>query len=335
MNSLNSEFTIKNHKIKNRIVMPPMVTFGYADETGKVLEKHIKHYEEVAKGGAGIIIIESTASNPNINRLGLWDDSQIEGIGELAKSIKENEALAIIQLSFADNSEIDLLSKDDIKNIQDSYVSAAIRAKRAGLDEIEIHGAHGFLISRFFDERTNKRYDEYGGSTENRIRIVSEIIPKIKENCGEDFIVGVRMGCNIPDSNGAKEVAKALEESGADILHISTGFGNLLDTELSVPSNFPCNAIVYNGTKVKDAVNIPIIVVNEIKTADQASYLVENDLTDFVSIGRGILANPNWANEALNQGISVECMGCSTCQWFVDSSRCPGRRKYNKINNIE
>jgi NADPH2 dehydrogenase len=335
MNNLNSEFTIKNHKIKNRIVMPPMVTFGYADETNKVLDKHIKHYEECAKGGAGIIIIESTAVNPISNRLGLWDDSQIDGISKLAKSIKENEALAIIQLSFADDSEIDSLSKDNINNIKDSFVSAAIRAKNAGVDGIEIHGAHGYLINRFFDERTNKRIDEYGGSTENRTRIVSEIISKVKEACGDDFVIGVRMGCNIPDSNGSKEVAKALEKSGADILHISTGFGNLLESESNISEDFPCNAIVYNGTKIKDAVNIPIIVVNEIKTADQASYLIKNNLTDFVAIGRGILTNPNWANEVLNKELSVECMGCSTCQWFIDSSKCPGRRKYNKVNNIQ
>jgi len=184
----------------------------------------------------------------------------------------------------------------------------------------------------------SEKYDEYAdlsvldngikgkeGSFENRMRFALETIEMIKEEVGKDFIIGYRMGGNEPNLEDGKIIAKTLEAKGVDLLHVSAGIQG--ETIPETPKDFPYNWIVYMGTEIKNEVKIPVIVVNGIKTPSQGAYLVENDLADFVAIGRGHLVDPNWANKAELNKEPSPCLKCPKCLWFKDGRNCPGRKK--------
>jgi 2,4-dienoyl-CoA reductase-like NADH-dependent reductase (Old Yellow Enzyme family) len=217
------------------------------------------------------------------------------------------------------------LTSDEIANIQEDFLSAAIRAKKAGFDGIELHGAHGYLIDQFMSTLINKRDDAYGGSFENRARFALEIVHKIKKHTGENFIIGYRMGGNTPNLEEGIRLAKNLEENGVDLLHVSAGIrgGDLPKT----PEGFPYNWIVFMGTEVKKHVSIPVVTVNDIRTPERASYLIENNLVDLAAIGRGHLVDASWAEKAENNEEVISCLKCQKCSWFRDGRLCPRNRE--------
>jgi len=357
MISLNSSITICGKKIRNRIVMPPMLTFSFGQEDGKVSPRHIAHYEARAKGGAGLIIVEATAvARTGViaeKQLGLWEDAQINGFSDLAAACHRHGAIAIVQLlhagvngnaSFSDFAAPSACeaggkkgyeaSEEKIREIIGCFISAAVRAKRAGFDGIELHGAHNYLISRFFDPRSNTRTDAYGGSAENRARIASEILTGIRAQCGNDFILCCRLGANIPDRSGALEIMRCLQQAGADLLHISFGISNEFSPEENrVPDGFPCSVIAYQASILRKQLTVPVISVFGIRLPEQARFLVENDCTDFSAVGMGMLADPDWANKALSGNRVNPCLGCKNCVWNPawvggkDPDFCPAARK--------
>ncbi len=352
MPHLFSPIKIKNKEIKNRIVMPPMVCFGYAGNNGFVSEKNIRHYEARAKGGAGLIIVEATciARDGRLasDQLGIWSDEHIEGLKRLSQACQFHGAAVLIQIHHAglraprdvaetvlapsrcseyidDNRQVRELTVEDIKTIQQDFIKAAKRAKEAGFDGIELHGAHGYLISQFASPITNKRTDQYGGSLENRMRFAVEIIRQLKEFADENFIIGYRMGGNEPTLENGIQIAKILEDAGVELLHVSAGISSPEFPQPEVPREFPENLIVYCGTRIKSRVNIPVIVVNGIRMPQQAEYLVENNLADMVAVGRGLLIDPDWANKAKHGSEIKPCLACKRCLWYTEPDKCPGK----------
>lgn len=348
MSSLFHSMMIKNHKTKNRVVVPPMVCFGYSDEKGHVTKANIEHYEAFAKGGAGVIILEAHAvekeGRVSNNQLGLWEDDQIEGLKRIAEICDKYDSLALVQIHHAglktpktvsnlalepsnyekDGAVAREMTIAEIKRIQESFLKAAIRVKKAGFKGIELHGAHAYLINQFMSPITNVRTDNYGGNLENRMRFAVEIVEMIKEEVGKDFIIGYRMGGNEPTLEEGMIIAKTLEEKGVDLLHVSAGIQG--ETIPEAPKDFPYNWIVYMGTEIRKQVKIPVIVVNCIKTPSQAAYLVENDLADLVAIGRAHLVDASWANKAEQNKEPIPCLKCRKCLWFKDGKNCPGRK---------
>lgn len=350
MESMFKSRKIKNLEIKNRIVLPPMVCFSFAEGNGFVSEKNINHYESIAKGGAGLIIVEATCVNEkgrlSTDQLGIWSDKYIDGLKKISQTCHENGAKVFIQIHHAgirtskainedtatssdyNDGKVSAraMTKDEIHSIEEDFINAAIRAEKAGFDGIEIHGAHSYLLTQFFSKKVNKRKDEYGGSLDNRVRIAGRIVEGIKQNVNEDFIVGIRMGCNESDLETSIDMAKKFENMGIDYLHISTGFDNTRITE-NLPEDFPCNWIVYGGTKIKEHVNIPVIAVNSINTPEKAHYLIDHNLVDFVAIGRAHLADYNFTNHVKDGEKIIECLGCKPCSWFTNGDNCPRHRK--------
>lgn len=347
MNVLFTPRKIKNLEIKNRIVLPPLVCFSFAEENGFVSEKNINHYKTIAQSGTGLIIVEATCVNKKGRlspyQLGIWSDDYIEGLSKIAAVCHKHKAKAFIQLHHAglrisknineealSSSDYDdsktiarAMTKNEIHGIQQDFINAAIRAEKAGFDGIELHGAHSYLMTQFFSEKVNKRTDEYGGSLENRIRFTTEIFEGIKSKVNKDFIIGIRMGSNENSLECSIEMARRFESLGMDYLHISTGFDNKSPFNEELPDDFPCNWIVYGGVKIKEHVNIPVIAVNSIKTADQAIYLIANNLVDFVAIGRAQLADHNYTKHVKNEEPIEKCHGCSPCKWYTNGDNCP------------
>lgn len=346
MKSLFTSYKIKNLEIKNRIVVPPMVCFTFAAGDGFVSDKNINHYRSIAKGGPGLIIVEATCVNEkgrlSKDQLGIWSDKYIEGLKKISEVCHENGAKVFIQIHHAgirtskdlnvdtatssdyDDGKVSAraMTIEEIHSIEEDFINAAIRAEKAGFDGIEIHGAHSYLLTQFFSEKVNKRDDEYGGSLENRVRIADRIVSGIKKNVSKDFIVGIRMGCNENSLESSIDMAKKFEDMGVDYLHISTGFDNT-NINLQLPQDFPCNWIVYGGTKIKEAVNVPVIAVNGINLPEKAAYLTDNNLVDFVAIGRAHLADYNFTNHIKDNQEIITCLGCKPCSWFSNGDNCP------------
>ncbi|AIF49755.1 NADH:flavin oxidoreductase [Pelosinus sp. UFO1] len=327
MGKLSDEIIIRGKKIKNRIVMPPMMCFSFKGDNGGMYgEQYVDHYTRRAKGGTGLIIVQATSAQGAAKQLDVWSDEQMKPLEKIAQNCHNYGAAVMMQLSYGDIN-INELSVEEIHTMQLDCIAAASRAKQAGFDGVEYHFAHGYTLCRFLDPTSNTRTDSYGGILENRVRFLTEILPQIRVDVGEEFIVSIRMGGNIPDVAGAIEVAKVLEETGIDLLHVSFG---MKEPNNTVPDDFICSTIAFNGSEIKKHVNIPVIAVSEIFTAEQARFLVENEYVDFVAIGRGIFADENWANKVLANESIQQCRNCGgitrKCLWFIDHTKCPAKK---------
>lgn len=345
MDPLFTTLKLKSFEIKNRVVMPPVVSFGWADENGYVDDRHVRHYEERAEGGAGIIIVEATCVKKDgriVNsQPGIWSDNHIKGLNKITTACRKYGPLMLIQIhhsglatspAIADkavsptadpnNNRTHTLSIEEIHDLRDAFIKAAGRAKQAGFHGVELHGAHGFLLNQFATTIFNKREDEYGRSLEGRLKLASEIIHGIREALGEDFIIGYRLGSNSPTLEDGIEIARYLEKTGIDILHASHGGGTgVIPT---VPENFAYNGIVYSGTQIKKHVKIPVIAVNEIKTPERASYLIAHQMADFVAIGKDMLTDPRWVKKAMNNEPIDYCLHCQPkCKRYENADLCP------------
>lgn len=350
MNTISTPIKIGSFTLKNRITMAPTVKFDYTDDSGLATEKHIEHYNLRAKGGQSLICVEATAVLPSgrfwKNHMGLWDDSQIPGHQKITSACHKEGAVVIIQLNhtgYVSNpdcgepvgpSQIEFnnygqkihtkeLSVDEIRQMQNAYVQAAIRAKKAGYDGIQLHGCHGYLINQFVSPVNNQRNDEFGGSAENRARFAAEIIAEIRKICGSDFLISVRTtGCE-PTIEEAIAVAEEYVKAGCDYLQVSTGMTSIDDKSCTGPlkEKTPTLGVAFHQ-HFKD--RIPVSCVGGIKTVDEIKYLIENDLVDTVDLGRPVLADPNFTKKALNDEKINQCYGCKACQFGpFTKHQCP------------
>ena len=338
--------TIRHTKIKNRIVLPPLVTFNFS-ENGFVNQRKLDHYKAIAENGIGMIVVEATAINPkgrlSNDQLGIWDDTFIEGLSQLADTIHMYNCTAIIQIHHAgaktryEGAE-DIISAsaykgaramtlEEIKaNIED-FKAAALRAEKAGFDGVEIHGAHGYLLTQFFSKTSNQRQDAYGGNLENRLRIAKDIIQAIRPNVNKDFIIGIRMGANENDLDTAIKMATYFESLSYDYLSVSTG----LDARpIEKPEDFPYHWIVYGGTVIKKAVHIPVIGVYKLRFKEDIEGLIGPNLLDFVAVGRGQLADYQFTEHIKAGKDLLYCLECQPCQWRYDGMNCPRQRQSRK-----
>ena len=306
MPKLFDSINIKNIKIKNRIVLPPLVRFSMVEKDGFVTDRVVEWYKDVCLGGTGLVIVEASAvmedGKLRANQLGIWSDKFIPGLKQIADVCHECDVPVLIQLHHAGFKEgIKDVSEDSLDNILENFKTAFKRAKKAGFDGIEIHGAHTYLISQLNSRLWNLREDKYGGTFEKRMYFSKKLIEETRELFNDNFILGYRMGGNEPELKDGIEIAKYLENLGVDILHVSTGVPDPLikeEKKITSPENFPLDWVIYMGTEIKKSVNIPVIGVRKIKKESEASWLIENELLDFVAVGRAMLAKPNWAEVA-------------------------------------
>ena len=251
-------------KIRNRIVMSPMIT-NYADEEGNVTDQTLAYYTARARGGAGWVIVESSyvhrAGIMYIRQLGLDDDKHIKGLRKLSKVIKKEGARVSIQLNHTGRraqsdisgypaeapSSVPLyegapppreLTREEIEERIEAYVQAAERAQDAGFDGVDIHAGHGYLICSFLAKFTNQRTDEFGGDIKGRARFLVEVVKRIRKRVGKEFVITTRNNGSDFVIGGltheeAKRVAKMVEESGADAIQVTGGHGGLVMRDLS------------------------------------------------------------------------------------------------------
>ena len=354
-----SPINLNGNRIKNRVVMPAMVSFNYDIKDGNVNEKLIEHYSLRAKGEVGLIIIEAICINNKLNcrltekELGLWNDELICGHKRLVDSIHKEGCKVLAQISHAGIKGITKynispspfdgyivqkpfkareMSLSEVKEIRDQFIEAAIRAKKANYDGVEIHCAHSYLLSSFISPIANKRTDEYGGTLEKRMKLPLEILQGIRKECGHDFIISVRMGYDEPTLNEGIKIAQMFDEHGADVIHVSTGFGSSgymsERTMKSAPNKFPLNIRIWAASKIRPNVSCPVIAVGGIRNSIDANMVINKGFGDFVAIGRGLLCDPEFVKKIKEKRKIIECFNCSKCMWSSGFDKCPGRKKY-------
>lgn len=220
------------------------------------------------------------------------------------------------------------LTKSGIKKLVRQFVDGAVRVKKAGCDGVELHAAHGYLIQQFLSPNTNKRNDEYGGSLENRMRFLMEIIDGIRRECGADFPIVVRLSVDeMYEKIGQKgkgydlqeglKMAKALSDKGIDAIDVSSAAYDTFNYWLE-PTTFECGWRKYLAAEVKKVVDIPVLAANLIRSPEQAEQQLEDGIQDFVSLGRPLLADPHWVNK-VEQGRENTVKRCICCLYCFES----------------
>lgn len=323
-----SPYKIKGLTLKNRIVMAPMCMYSCEQEDGKVGNWHLTHYTSRAVGQVGLIIVEATAVTPqgriSPNDLGIWSDDHIEGLSKITALVKEHGTAAGIQIAHAGrkavlegeivapsgipfNDSMKTPKEMTIEDIQETiatFKNAAERAKKAGFDLIEIHGAHGYLINEFLSPLSNKRTDEYGGSQENRYRFLREIIGAVKTVWNGPLFVRVSANDYHEEGLTAEDyvgMGRWMKEQGVDLIDVSSG------------AVVPARIHTYPGYQVrfseqiKHEADMPTGAVGLITAGRHAEEILQNDRADLIILARELLRDPYWPRTAAKElGVKIE-----------------------------
>lgn len=328
MPSLADPLSINNLKLKNRIVMPPMAN-DFSGPEGEVTERHLEHYRLRAQAGVALMIVEHSYIVPEgkmtARQLGIHNDGLISGLTRLAETIREAGAKSAIQLTHAGaNTTEDIchcqpvgpsdvpvpsrgvrpraLEPVELPALIQAYRDAARRAKTAGFDAIEIHGAHGFLLCQFVSPFTNRRTDEYGDSTEGRLRFPLQVIADVRDEVGPKFPLLYRFGASDFMEGGitieeAQRIAPLLVEAGIDAIDVSGGLCGSRPQEFEGVQGY----FVPLAQSIKSVVDVPVVAVGGITETGFANAVISEGKADLVAVGRALLKNPLWAQEALSQ----------------------------------
>ena len=334
-------------EIKNRIVMPAMGC-SLAESTGEAGARMIKYYADRARGGAGLIITEITRVDDATgvgtpNQLSVTNTHMIAQLSRLVEAVHAYDTKLFVQLHHPGNqtpsrliggrqpvSASDVtckvigeepreLTTKEVEGMVKKFVTGAVIAQKAGVDGVEIHAAHGYLVSQFLSPHTNKRADKYGGSFQGRMRFVTEIIMGIKAFCGPKFPISVRINGSdylpdgITEEDGIAQ-AKYLEALGISCLNVSCGTYDSGSTIIE-PSYYKEGWKINLASNIRKAVKIPVIAVCNVKHPSFAEHMLQEGDVDFVGIARGHLADPDWGKKA-RAGSDIlirKCLGCMEC----------------------
>lgn len=318
--------------------MSPMIS-NLATPEGYPSDAHIAYLAERAKGGIGLIITEYTYINHtdargSVNELGLYSDELIPKFMRLTEIIHALGSKIFVQLVHVGRKtrrdiiwgnvpvapspiplmdEVREMNKSDIDRVKNDFISAAMRAKRAGFDGIELHGAHGYLIAQFLSPATNKRSDEY----KDGVKLVEEIIKGIKEKV--KITLGIRLSVTEFDNEGLNpemvaEISKRLEKAGIDYVHLSAGRDGPLSS--SMPFYYNRVSFLKEAKVIKDNINIPLFLVGSIITPEEA--IKAREVADVVVLGRQLLSDPYWLIKSI-KGLPIRpCIRCNqSCRGVI------------------
>lgn len=327
MGLLNTPVKIGSLELKNRLVMPPMAT-SLASGKGEVTEQICNYYNEKSAGGyIGLIITEhsyvSEAGKVRKAQISIARDEDVAGLRRLVDIIHKNGSKAMAQINHAGGvadptvtgfpvsysaSAVKMpkfpsvpaeMTQQDIEKVILDFAAAAVRAKEAGFDGVEIHSAHGYLLNQFYSPLSNKRTDAYGGNLENRLRLHTEIIRAVRGAVGPEYPVALRLGaCDYSEGGStiedAVEAAKLLEQTGIDLLDVSGGFCGYVRPGVQKQGYFQ-----ELTEAIKKVVGLPVILTGGITERSAAETLLQTGKADLIGVGRAILKDSSWAKKAI------------------------------------
>ncbi len=340
---LTQPLTVKKTTFPNRVVFAPIQT-SYATKEGDATERLIKFHENIAKSDVGLSIVGATGISP-VSKLGkcalaIYEDRHVEPARGLFDAISKAGSVPAVQIChggrvlspkavggdvvgpsaiaspMAEATPRELTT-DEVEEIIGQFVHTAEAAKTAGAEMVEFHGAHSYLLNQFLSPAANRRSDRYGGSVENRGRIVSEIIERTRSRLGDDFVIGLRMSVDEYVDGGltvseSLELLKMFIEKGLDIIHVSAGGQDSGPRMLQEAAQ---GGILKLAGEIKKGVDIPVIAVGGILKLDQAEQALKDGMADMVAIGRALIADPAIVTKTLAGKADdvVECTGCLQC----------------------
>lgn len=302
-------------ELNNRIIMAPMC-MNMADGNGNATNFHYVHYGNASIGGVGLILVEATAVTSegriNVEDLGMWEDGQMEGHKRIVEfshdlgskigiqishagrksMIKDGAIYAPSAIRFSDEFDVPVALDDaGIRRIKDAFVESAKRAVKSGYDLIELHAAHGYLLHEFLSPLTNKREDKYGGSSENRARLLIEIADEVRKVMPEDMPLTVRVSATDYKEGGIDidEMVKLVNifKDRFEVIHVSSG-GLIPDAVMRIYPGYQ----VRLSEIIKHKCGVRTIAVGLLKEMDQIEAILQNDRADFVALGRLLLRDP-------------------------------------------
>jgi dimethylglycine catabolism A len=334
-------------RLKNRVIMAPMGT-NYGTTDGFSTERDRLYYAERAKGGVAMIVTEamniSAGARNHNNSLCIFHDRFIPGLASVVEAIKANGALAVAQLNHrgqllrrsvlgmepvgpmdgvhpATGEPVRALRIDEIRAIQRDFLESARRLWRAGYDAVELHAANGYLFHQFFTRRFNRRDDAYGGSIENRMRLLLETVELIRGELPE-LPLFVRISATEYVEHGYSQdeiivLCQALEQAGVVALDLSGGSNESpqLSRYCIQPPSLPRRCLEPFARPLKGAVRIPVIMAGRIITPEDAEGVLAAGSADFISLGRALIADPHWTVKAFGEVNAPirPCISCNVC----------------------
>ncbi len=334
---------------KNRLVMSPMAT-NYGDKRGLVIPRQIAYYAERAKGGVGMVTIECTSVTATGKSVALQpvihSDECIPGLAKLARAINEYDCRSIVQLHHSGRraaskwnhgvmprapSSIPIvggempieMTFDDIEAMIEAFADAALRAKKAGFDAVELHGGHGYLIAQFLSPLSNRRTDKYGGNLENRTRFAVETVRRIKDKAGHDYPVLMKMSADeyLPGGltqDDTRIIARMFQDAGVNAVTASAGHTGVAAEGFArtVPgASFPRGCNVHLAQGLREAVSIPVGAVGRINDPILADNILKENKADLIYMGRALIADPELPAKAMRGDFEDirTCIACSMC----------------------
>ncbi len=346
--------TVCNLELQNRFVRSATHEF-LAEEDGTPTSRLGDLYEELAKNDVGLIITGYSYVLPggqsDIYQQGIYDDRFIEPYRKITERVHRYKSKIVLQIvhggrqaNVSDEYPVPMapsevkdshsavvpreMTEQEIQEIIEAFTKAAIRAQKAGFDGVQLHCAHGFLLSNFISPYTNRRADRWGGSIENRTRIVTEIVRRIKEETGNSFPVLVKLnstdgfqpGCSKAekglDISQAVEIAKLLEKAGVCAIEVSGGIGEAGGVTIRTAINSPAKEAYFRdcSKEIKNAVSIPVILVGGIRSLSVINDLLENGFADMISMSRVFISEPDIVLKFKSGKVKkARCVSCNLC----------------------
>lgn len=323
MAHLFTPFTLKGLELKNRIVMAPMCQYSVTAKDGKPNDWHYTHLTSRAIGGAGLILFEMTDVEPDGRisdyDLGIWSDDHVPAFARIIDACHGYGAKVGIQIAHAGRKAEDAaepvapspirfegdrykmpreLSSDEVKRLVEKFAQGARRAVRAGVDTIELHGAHGYLIHQFQSPVTNQRSDEYG---QDLGKFGVEVVQAVKSQMPSTMPLFMRVSAveYVDGGYGLEhiiEICRKYQQAGVDMFHVSSG-GEGKPGSTRRPGNYPGYQVPF-GREIKQALNVPVIAVGMLEDYHLAESVIGNQDADLVAVARGMLRDPYWAIHA-------------------------------------
>lgn len=334
--------TIRRMTVKNRIVMTPMGT-NYGEQNGEMSFLHINYYEQRAKGGTGLLIVENASvdspqGSNGTTQLRIDLDNYIPRQFKLCENVHKHGACIAIQLNHAGASAMSSrigmqpvsasdvpskaggeiprpLEKDEIMHIVKKYGEAAKRAQICGFDAVEIHAGHSYLISQFLSPTTNNRTDEFGGSAENRARFAKLVIEEVRKQVGPFFPIFVRISADemVEGGNTLEDTLEYLQyfEKEVDVFDVSCGLNGSIQYQIDA-NYLPDGWRSYMAKAVKEKYGKPCMTVGNIRDPKVAEDILAKGDADFIGMGRGLIADPEWVNK-VEFGKECDIRKCISC----------------------
>jgi 2,4-dienoyl-CoA reductase-like NADH-dependent reductase (Old Yellow Enzyme family) len=348
MSKLFEPTTINGMTMENRFVRSATWE-GMAEDKGSVTDRLIELYGRLAEGGVGLIITGhayiARDGQASLKQLGIYDDSLITGLAELSGRVHKVGGKIVVQISHAGcrtgfglNGSLPIgpsamedekgpicraMTLDEINEITEAFVRAVVRARKAGFDGVQIHGAHGYLLSQFLSPFHNKRDDQYGGSLENRARMLLEVIARVRQATGPKYPILIKMNSEDFVDGGFPmddmlETAAMLEKAGVDAIELSGGtpYSPKYPSTRPGPIKGEEDEVYYReaARRYKKKVSVPLMLVGGIRSYGVAEKLAKENMADYISLSRPLIREPALINRwKSGDTLKATCLSDNLC----------------------